>query len=214
MRFYPRLPSTPGLSGFMDEIQELGDDVLAFGSNILASASSAAQWIGDKARTGVKNFRANVVALRTRYNELLAHPPNFAQSPGVWAEYDELKNNVSSTLSKAEWVEGQIVAIENQTGITLNGLGFLPAVAIPAAVVAAIVGCTYLIAKSMDLISDYFGRNAYIEQRVKDGVSAAQAAGEYDKNNQKGGLFGDLSKLLWPVAIVVIAPLVLKELRR
>lgn len=94
-------------------------------------------------------------------------------------------------------VEGMIRAVEKVTG----NLGALPA--IPAAVVAAVAGATYLLGKTLDEISTFMQRRSYMRQRIAEGASASDAMAEYSRANPKArGLFGDAAALVWPLAIV------------
>jgi hypothetical protein len=116
------------------------------------------------------------------------------------SELSELRSKLpgwSSAGSKFDTVENMIRGVEKVTG----NLGALPL--IPAAVVAAVAGVTYLLSKTLSEVTDFLKRRSYVKTRTAEGASVATAMQEYASNNPKdAGLFGDLSKLLWPVAIV------------
>ncbi len=103
-------------------------------------------------------------------------------------------------------VEGVIRGVENVTG----NLGALPVLAAPAAI-AAVAGVTYLLTKTLTEVSQFLQRRSYLTKRAGEGVDTATAMSEWSKSNpQDGGLFGDASKLLWPVAIIGAVFLVMR----
>jgi hypothetical protein len=139
---------------------------------------------------------------------------------GELAEYRRKLPEWQSAMNRFNQVESVILAAEKVVGPMsdnqgqLRGLGALP-FAVPAAVVAAVAGATYLLSKTLTELSQFLQRRSYIKQRASEGVDAAQAMAEYTRNNPKdAGLFGDMSKLMWPLAIVVGGVLILGAVKR
>lgn len=152
----------------------------------------------------VKRFRADRARFIYQMNEITrrARAGEFSREEAVEAQ--KLAQEAQPLASKLDYIEGLLKSFENTTGMSLSGLGglgLLPAV--PIVIATAIVGVTYLLGKMLDKTTDFLSRSGYVKQRAAQGVSAATALQEWEKSHPEGGgLFGDLSKLAWPLAIV------------
>lgn len=156
-------------------------------------------------RTGRTRFiqQMNEIKRRANAGELTAAEAREAQA---------LAQEAVPLGQKLDTVENMIRAAERTLGTSLGGMGFLPALVAPPAILAAIVAVSYLLGKMIDKTSSFLERSNYIRQRIGQGASAAQALSEYEQNTpEEGGLFGDVSKLAWPIAIVLGAFLLLRR---
>lgn len=198
------------MSGFSEYLDSFVETAENYAKDIYQGAVNAVSWVGDKARSEVKNFRSKKASLDAAYGKLMNSPPPSSAPAQQWAEYNEMMASMGKASSAAQTVDDQIRSLENVSG-SLSGLGALPVVLVPATLVAGIVGATYLISKAMDVAQRYMERNSFIQARAGVGVPADQAMKEYDQANpapsSSGGLFGDVSKLVWPLALVAGAML-------
>lgn len=167
------------------------DDASAYISSLV---HSAVDWVGDKASSGIRDFRAKLLSFQQRYEYLKKNPPPMVVSTDVMSQYNALLADAKGIASKAATVESAIKAIERTLGVTLGGYGFLPAAVIPAATVAGILGVVYLINQFMAR-SDAFIRD-------KMGLPPATA----DK-----GIIESASSIVWPLAIVAGAVFLLNK---
>lgn len=193
------------LGGFTDWVGDVVNAVKDFGSTVAATVSGVGSWVGEAARNKVKAFRSQLTALNEQEAYLSNHYPKSTASQKAWDDYNAIYGAVLDTQAKAETVNDQIKKVEKQFGIQLSGLGLLPALEIPAVVVAGIIGASYLLAKTLDLVQLYYQRTSYANSVAASGGDVAGALASFDAKNKPtggGGLFGDLSQLLWPVAII------------
>lgn len=164
-------------------------------------------WTGTKVREGVAAYRTKQKDFQSRYKALLAAPPKAGDLTGK-KHYDGLLAESREIISKMAWIDGQLNAIARvteipkfRTGITFGTLEFLPVAVIPVAVVSVIAGVTYLIGKMIDKTDAYL--------RAVKGLPPSK---------ETGGLFGEASRLVWPIALVaglfVFGPQLMRGKRR
>lgn len=153
-------------------------------------------WVGNTARDGVKTFREKRAKLQANYDVLKQNPPPFVVSQEIMNEYDQNVQAATDALNRAQTVDNAIKKIESTLGINLGSLGFVQFL-IPAAVVTGIIGVVYLMTDVIDR------SDAFIRERL--GMKPPQ---------EKSGLFGDASKLVWPIAIVIGGLFLLRNSRR
>lgn len=192
------------LSGFMDFVSSLQNEVAQTWANITGAVSGATSWVGDQAKSGVRNFRNKFAALTAQVQYVGDHPPKTSAPPAQWQEYNTLYATLLDTQNKAQTVDDQIRKLESATGVSLSGLGAIQLLEIPAVLVAGIIAATYLLAKGLDAAQRWRERNQYIDAATAKGQDAVAAMNAYDTKNPPGGggLFGDASKLVLPAAII------------
>lgn len=192
------------LSGFMDIVNSLQQEVAQTWASITGAVSSAVKWTGDQAKSGVRNFRSKFAALNAQVQYIGDHPPATIAPAAQWAEYRALYETLLDTQNKAQGVEDQIKSLENTTGISLGSLGVIQFLEIPAVLVAAIIGVTYLLSKGLDAAQRWRERDQYVNAAAAKGQSITAAMTAYDSQNpvNSGGLFGDVSKLVLPLGII------------
>lgn len=195
---------TPQLSGFMDFITTLQNDVAQTWANITGAVSGAVSWVGDQAKSGVRNFRNKFAALNEQVTYVGNHVPKTTAPIAQWQEYNTLYATLLDTQNKAQTVEDQIKKLESATGVSLSGLGAIQLLEIPAVLVAGIIAATYLLSKGIDAAQRWRERNQYVDAATAKGQDAVAAMNAYDTKNPPGGggLFGDASKLVLPAAII------------
>ena len=171
-------------------------------SSWIASLESAArnvsEWSGAAFWKGVNEWRTTYGGIIDARRRLRENPPGANSDPVVKSEYNDLMNRADSLYAKASWINGEI---EKITPPVSTGVGALPV--IPAVIVAGIAAVTYLAKTLIDEISRYVRERQYVAAAARQGKSELQAMAEFQRNNPPGGgLFGDASQLVWPVAIV------------
>lgn len=152
------------------------------------------------------NFRDKRGALNFQIVKLKKNAPRTDAPESVKAAYVETLAAATDAKTKADWL-GRIA--DQFTNVT--GLGVLPAViaGVPVAVMlAGIVAVTAIIYNVTNQITRYVTANTIAE---RDGPTAAQ---RYLDSSKGGGLFGDISSLIWPIAIAGVAYLVITDKRR
>lgn len=161
----------------------------------------------------VTKFRAGRDKFIAQMNEITRRAKSGMLTKAEANEYLAIAKEGQSLGPKLDGVEKMIRAAESALGTTLGGLeglGILPIVA-PAVIITAIIAVSFLLDRFLTRSSEFLNRSDFIKQRVAQGVPADQALNEYAKNRpDDGGIFGDMSKLVWPIAIAVGGALLLK----
>lgn len=157
-------------------------------STVSTAASGAVSWAGDEVSSKLAQWRNDVAKFRQSLVDLQASPSSSAS--GVQKRNDLITRG-QDIASKVDWIEEQLTAIGGFFG--LSGLGVLPFL-VPAVIVAAIAAVTIIIYKWTDEVAAYLRE----ERLVSSGVPRDQA----QQSAQGPGLFGDLSKLIWPIVLV------------
>jgi hypothetical protein len=198
------LQGSTQLSGFLDFLNTVKTDIAQAWDSVTGAVSSGVTWAGDQARAGVRDFRAKFADLNSRIEYLDNHYPKASAPKVQWDEYNTLMASLRDTQAKAQTVDDQIRAFEKSVGVSLSGLGAVQLLEIPAVLVAAIIGAVYILSKGIDAAQRYQERNSYIDAATASGQSATAAMAAYDAKNPAGGggLFGDVSKIVIPVAII------------
>lgn len=180
------------LSGISDWISSLYD-----------AAAGVAQWVGDAATSKINAWRADAAKFRGLINELEKTP---GSSGASIAKRNELLARGQVISDRAAWIDSQLRTVMEWFGMAdyrgVNGLGVVPLL-VPAVIVAGIVAVTALIYKWSEEVSAYLKE----ERLVASGVPREQAQAQTDS----GGLFGDASKVIWPLAIAAVALVVINK---
>lgn len=168
----------------------------------IASLDSAARgvtdWTGAKFWQGVNAWRETYGGIIDARQNLRKHPPAQNSNAVVKSEFAALSQRADALYERAAWINAQI---EKIIPPVQSGLGALPVV--PAVLVAAIAGVTYLAKGLIDEISRYVRERQYVSAAQASGKTELQAMSEFARQNPPGGgLFGDASRLVWPFAIV------------
>lgn len=156
-------------------------------------------------------FRDKRGALNFAISKLKKNAPLTSAPENVKAAYVMALAQANDAKLKADWL-GRIA--DEFTNIT--GLGVLPALiaGVPVAVMlAAVASLVYLISKAVSEISRYVNAKT-IAETAGGGAAGAAAAQRYLDSSQGGGLFGDASQLVWPIAIAGVAYLLITGKRR
>jgi len=185
-------------------------------SSFIADAQAAAAKFVNRTEGYVINalssFRDKRGQLNFNIAKLKKNAPLTNAPELVKAEYRIALAEAEDAKQKADWV-GRIA--DEFTNIT--GLGVLPALiaGVPIAVMlAAVAGAVYLIANVNGHVSRYLNAKAIAEAANAQGKDGAAAAASYLKSaGTGGGLFGDASQLVWPIALAGVAYLLIADKR-
>lgn len=158
------------------------------------------------------SFRDKRGELNFQISKLKKNAPLTTAPENVKAEYVTALAEAEAAKQKVEWL-GKIA--DQFTAIT--GLGALPVLiaGIPVAVMlAGIVSLTYIINSAVNHVSRYINAKSIAEAENARGGNGAQAAANYLKSaGTGGGLFGDISTLIWPLAITAGLYLLISDTR-
>lgn len=130
-----------------------------------------------------------------------------------------LRQNYRDTLEAAEEAKGRADFVgriaDEFTNIT--GLGVLPAVVAGVSVpvlLAAIAALAIIITNVSSAVTRYLGAKQIYDAAGAQGKDPTAALQSYYARSQSTGFFGDAAQLVWPVAIVAGAYLLLGNKRR
>jgi len=165
------------------------------------AAASAVSWVGDEIAAKLDQWNKDVSRFRSAYAELQATPSSSSERSKLRMQLIERGQDI---VSKVDWIQSGLASVSGMFG--LSGLGALPLL-VPAVIVAAIIAVTAVIYKWTDEVAGYLRE----ERLVASGVPRTQAQAA---NQGSGGLFGDVSKLLWPLALLAGGALLLNSKRR
>ena len=172
--------------------------------SLLSQAQAAASGFVNKTEnyisTQLSLFRDKRGQLRYSISKLKAHAPKTTAPQALKDDYARTLAAATDASEKAEWI-GKIA--DQFTAIT--GLGVLPAIVagLPIAVlIAAVVIAGGVIYTAVKEISLYVGRAQTVEAAQAAGRDPLTALQQYNATAASGGIFGDASKLIWPIAIV------------
>jgi hypothetical protein len=184
-------------------------------SEWLASLESAAAGYANKTANYITGklvaFRDARGALDWNYRKLKLNPPAITAPAQLKTIYAATLASAESARDKAAWV-GKIA--DQFTAIT--GLGALPALiaGVPVALlIAAAVAVTIIISNVTQAVARYMGAKLVGEAAERAGKDSGAAITDYYAKNIATGFFGDAASLIWPVAIVAGAYLLLKGKR-
>jgi hypothetical protein len=178
-------------------------------SSIANGVTGALQWIGDEATAGLKKWNQTYTTFKSQLAELQKAS---ATTTAANATRNSLLARAQDISEKAEWVEDQVRTITGWFGLsgTDRQLGILPVI-VPAVVIAAIAAVTILIYKWSDDVSSYLREQRATQAGIASGMTPAQATELAQRTNPKSaGIFGDLGGLVWPVALVLGALLLMQ----
>jgi len=157
-------------------------------------------------------FRDKRGELNFQYNKLRANPPPANAPASLRANYQATLAMANDAREKAAWL-GKLT----DTFTNVTGLGALPALiaGVPIAVMlAAAVALTILITNITAAISKYLGAKQIAEAATAGGRDPQSALETYYAQQKGGGFFGDVSQLVWPLALAGGAFLLLSNKRR
>lgn len=177
-------------------------------ANASAFLNKPSDWIS----TQLSAFRDKRGQLRFNLDKLRRNAPLTNAPQALKNQYAATLAQVQDATAKAEWV-GRIA--DEFTNVT--GLGVLPAIiaGIPVAVMlAAIAGLTVIIYNAVNQVGRYVGASQAVATATAAGRDPLAALNQYNATAGSGGLFGDASKLVWPIAIAGVAYLLLTQKRR
>lgn len=164
--------------------------------------------------SAVSNFRDKRGQLNFQLTKLRANPPLTSAPDSLRQEYREALAAAEDTKTKADWL-GKLA----DTFTNITGLGAVPALiaGVPVAVMlAGIAALTVTIVKISQSVSHYMAARQVVETAMREGKDASSALDRYNRANPQGsgGIFGDASKLVWPVAISLGLYLLISNKRR
>jgi hypothetical protein len=185
-------------------------DISGWIASLENAARGVSEWTGAAFWRGINEWRATYGAIIDARKKLRENPPSANSDPVVKSEYASLTSRMDTLYARASWINGEIEKIIPPVA---SGMGALPLV--PAVLVAAILSVTYIAKVLVDEIARYVRERQYVRAAAASGKSELQAMAEFQRNNPVGGgLFGDASRLVWPVAIVGALYLFLTENRK
>lgn len=152
-----------------------------------SAAAGAVSWVGEEIRTKLDQWNADVARFRNAFGELQATPASSATASELRLQ---LLTRGQDIASKVDWIQARLAEVSGWFG--LSGLGALP-ILVPAVIVAAIAAVTFLIYKWTDEVTAWLRE----ERLVSSGVPRSQAQNQ----TQPAGFFGDVAKLIWPLAL-------------
>jgi hypothetical protein len=157
-------------------------------------------------------FRDDRGRINFQLAKLRAAAPPVNAPQALRDQYNATLAQLQEAKSRADFL-GPIA--DQFTAIT--GLGALPAViaGIPVAVLlAAIAGLAIVVTNVSGQVTKYLGARQIYDASVAQGKDPAAALQSYYARQASTGFFGDLSQLIWPVAIVGGMFLLLDRKRR
>jgi len=174
-------------------------------AQIQTAARAVGQWVGGAVDSRLAEWRATV----KRFNDAYAKVQmSEGSNPALASKRNALLAAGQSLKEKIGWIENSIASLTQY--VTTSGLGFLPAV-VPATIVAAIIAATALIYKFMDEVSAYLAEERIVAQTVASGGDPVKARQQAQAAaSQGGGLFGDVSGALVPLALIGAAAYILR----
>lgn len=185
-------------------------------SSFIAQAQAAASGFLNKSEayiaTTLSTFRDKRGQLRFQISKLKANAPRTDAPQSLKDDYARTLNAANDASAKAEWV-GKIA--DQFTNVT--GLGVLPvAIAgVPVAVMlAGIALSAAVIYKAVSEIARYLGAAQAVETARAAGRDPVAALNQYNATAGAGGIFGDASRLIWPIALAGVAYFLITDKRR
>lgn len=185
-------------------------------SSFIAQAQAAASGFLNRSEAYIastlSSFRDRRGQLRYNISKLKANAPRTDAPQALKDDYSRTLAAANDANTKAEWV-GKIA--DEFTNIT--GLGILPAAiaGVPVAVMlAGIAAAATVIYKAVSEIARYVGAAQAVETARAAGRDTVAALNQYNATAGAGGIFGDASKLIWPIALAGVAYLLIADSRR
>ncbi|MGE0294708.1 MAG: hypothetical protein AB7P97_20345 [Hyphomonadaceae bacterium] len=189
------------LSGISEWLDELQDRAASF-------ANKSQSYIINS----LVRFRDDRGRLNFQLSKLRAAAPPVNAPQALRDQYNATLAELTEAKSRADFV-GSIA--DQFTAIT--GLGALPLVVagIPVAVLlAAIAALAIIVTNVSGQVTKYLGAKQIYDSSVAQGKDPTGALQSYYARQASTGFFGDVSQLVWPLAIVAGAYLFLGDKRR
>jgi hypothetical protein len=183
-------------------------------SFIAQAKASAGQFVNATeayVSTQISNFRDKRGQLNYALTKLKANIPRTDAPQSLKDQYAQNLAAAQDAKEKADWLG----AVADQfTAIT--GLGILPVVAglSGAALLAAIAIIGATIYSVTQAVSNYVSRAQAVDAAIKAGRDPLAALQQTAATQARGGIFGDLSQLIWPVAIIGVLYLLYDNRKR